>query len=70
MFGLPCLGCYINDMEEQVVYEVSFGMETDGEVRLKDGVYRCYVTPQYGGAFEEVGFGYNNIEEAIKYLHS
>jgi len=57
-------------MEEQVVYEVNYGEETYGEVRLKNGAYRCFVTPQYGGYFEQIGDDFDNIEEAIKFIKS
>ena len=70
MFGLPRLGCYINDMEEQVVYEINFGEESHGEVRLINGNYSCFVTPQYGGYFEQVGEEYEDVQKAIKYIKS
>jgi hypothetical protein len=57
-------------MEEQVVYEKEYGEETYGEVRLRDGIYRCYATSQFGGEFNQEGGEYDNIEEAIKFIES
>ena len=60
----------LKSKQEKVVYEVDFGEETYGEVRLKDGVYKCYVTPQYGGEFHQEKGEYYDLSEAIKYIKS
>jgi hypothetical protein len=56
--------------KQQVVYEIDFGEEAHGEVRLINGLYRCFVTPQYGGDWQEIGTGYQNIEKAIEHIKS
>jgi hypothetical protein len=58
----------LKSKQEKVVYEVDFGEEAYGEVRLINGRYRCFVTPQYGGDWQEIGTGYQNIEKAIEHI--
>jgi hypothetical protein len=60
----------LKSKQEKVVYEVDFGEEAHGEVRLINGLYRCFVTPQYGGDWQEIGAGYHNIEKAIEHIES
>lgn len=57
-------------MEDNVIFEYSFGMDTEGEIRLENSLYQCYSTPLYGGSFMKVGKPFEDKEEAIEYLKS
>lgn len=57
-------------MKEQVVYEIDFGHEVYRQVRLINGVYRCFETPLFGGDYMECGPVFDNEEEAIEYIES
>ena len=56
-------------MTEQVVYEVNYGHESYGQVRLINGEYRCFVTPLFGGDWIEEG-KFSTKEEAIEFIES
>ena len=56
-------------MIEQVVYEVSYGHESYGQVRLINNEYRCFVTPLFGGDWIEEG-KFSTEEEAIEFIES
>jgi hypothetical protein len=54
---------------EEVVYEKDYYQEMHGEVRLINGVYRCFLTPLFGGDFIEEG-RFETKEEAIIFMDS
>lgn len=54
---------------EQIVYEVNYGHESYGQVRLINGEYRCFVTPLFGGDWVEEG-KFSTEEEAIEFVES
>jgi hypothetical protein len=57
-------------IKETVVYEKNFGEETHCEIRVFNGKYKCYETPQYGGEFQQVGDVFNDLDKAINFVNS
>lgn len=55
---------------EVVVFEKNFGQETEGEVRLNLDTkkYQVYITPPYGGYFDDIGGEHDTLEDAKVFL--
>jgi hypothetical protein len=57
-------------MIERVVYEVDYGHDKIGQVRLINGVYRCFETPLFGGDWMDLGEVFTTEEEAIEFIEN
>lgn len=53
----------------ELIYEISYGHDSHGEVRLVDGEYHCYTIPLFGGEWIwETKF--DNEDDAIDFINS
>jgi hypothetical protein len=53
-----------------IVFEHSFGEETYGKIEYNTNTqkYQCYETPQYGGEYEKIGEGFDDLTNAKLFL--
>ncbi len=53
-----------------IVFEYSFGEETYGKIEYNTNTqkYQCYETPQYGGEYEKIGKGFDDLTNAKLFL--